>query len=256
MIYDIQRASVWKRISAFLFDVILLSILAVGVAFLLSSVTGYDKRLDAHSAKIEELQKKYGIDLTVSATEYNALSEEQKALYDQAIEEFNGDPEMISNYNLVVNLSLVIVTGSILISFLILEFFIPLFAFKNGRTVGKKVFGIALIRSNGVKINGPVLFIRTVLGKYAIETMISAYIIIMFIFGKADFIMIILLFLIPVVNVILLLATHNHTPIHDLLSGTVAVDFASQMIFDTEEDLIAYKQKVHSEMVENDRERG
>ena len=33
MIYDLQKASMWKRISAFLCDFILFGILAVGIAF-------------------------------------------------------------------------------------------------------------------------------------------------------------------------------------------------------------------------------
>ena len=40
---DLQKANIWKRISAYLFDVIILGMVAVGVAFLLSSVLKYDQ---------------------------------------------------------------------------------------------------------------------------------------------------------------------------------------------------------------------
>ena len=36
--------SFYKRASAFLFDAILLAVLAVGLALILSAVTGYDRR--------------------------------------------------------------------------------------------------------------------------------------------------------------------------------------------------------------------
>ena len=42
MIYDLQKASMWKRISAFLCDLIVFCIVAVGVAFLLSTILGID----------------------------------------------------------------------------------------------------------------------------------------------------------------------------------------------------------------------
>ena len=52
MMYDLQKANVFKRASAFLFDVILLSVAAVGFAFIISAITGYDvqsRRLDGRS---------------------------------------------------------------------------------------------------------------------------------------------------------------------------------------------------------------
>ena len=44
MNYEIQRASVSKRISAFLFDSILTGIAIVAVAWLLALILGYDKQ--------------------------------------------------------------------------------------------------------------------------------------------------------------------------------------------------------------------
>ena len=41
MYQDLQKASLWKRISAYIFDVILLVTVAVGVAFLLSTLFRY-----------------------------------------------------------------------------------------------------------------------------------------------------------------------------------------------------------------------
>ena len=44
MIYDLQKASMWKRISAALCDLIALVIVIVGLLLLLSAVLGYDGR--------------------------------------------------------------------------------------------------------------------------------------------------------------------------------------------------------------------
>jgi len=52
---------------------------------------------------------------------------------------------------------------------------------------------------------------------------------------------------IVLVELVLLLTTRERCMIHDKLASTVTVDLASQMIFDTQEDLIAYKQKVAAE---------
>ena len=50
-------------------------------------------------------------------------------------------------------------------------------------------------------------------------------------------------------QIILMITTQTNSCIHDVLAKTVAVDMASQMIFDSEEQMIAYKNKVHAEKV-------
>ena len=264
MIYDLQKGSIWKRISAFLLDIILLSIVAVGVAALLSLIVGYDGALQKQEALLEEykqyvsvVEEKYGVSLYISEEEYGQLDAGKKAQYDAMIDALNADEEAKRLYRenekqqkLVINLTLIIVTGGLLVGYVVLEFVVPLL-FKDGRTLGKKVFGLAVMQTSGVKVNAPILFIRTILGKFAIETMIPAYIVIMFIFGKADIPLLILLALIPIVNLIVIIATKNNSLLHDLLSKTVVVDFASQLIFNSEEEMIEYKTRVHREAVEN-----
>ena len=55
MYQDLQKASLWKRISAYIFDVILLVTVAVGVAFLLSTLFKYD----SYAQKRAELRQAY-----------------------------------------------------------------------------------------------------------------------------------------------------------------------------------------------------
>ena len=45
-----------------------------------------------------------------------------------------------------------------------------------------------------------------------------------------------------------MISTPTNSLIHDLLANTVVVDYASQMIFETREDMIHYKEKIHAEM--------
>ena len=63
MLQDLQKASLWKRISAYIFDTILLVTVAVGVAFLLSALLRYD----AHTQKRAELRQAYDFEIRVSS---------------------------------------------------------------------------------------------------------------------------------------------------------------------------------------------
>ena len=57
--------------------------------------------------------------------------------------------------------------------------------------------------------------------------------------------------LILLFQVILIIATKTNSAIHDTLAVTVVVDLQGQMIFDTPEDLMAYKNRLHEEKVQS-----
>ncbi len=254
MIYDLQKASMWKRASAALFDFIILVMVVVGLATLLSTIFGYDKYNNAMSAAYEKYteiyETQYGVDFGITEEEYNAYTEEEKALWQKAYEEANEalskDVEARYAFDMLFNLSLLIATFSILFAYLILEFAIPMIL-KNGQTLGKKIFGIGVMRVDGVKVVGPLMFIRTVLGKFTIETMISVIIVVMIFFNEIGIVGPIIMGLILLVQIILMIRTNTNSMIHDVLAKTVVIDVASQMIFESEEALIAYKTKVHAE---------
>lgn len=246
MIYDIQKASILKRISAWMLDTIVLLIVIAGVAGLLSALVGYDgysTRLDAHYAAYE---KEYGIVFDITQEEYEAMTQAGKDNYDAAYEALIANEDVLYVYNMLINLTLIIVTFSILAAYLILEFAVPIFL-KNGQTLGKKVFGIAVIRTNGVRMNHISLFIRTLLGKFTVETMIPVLVAIMLLFNMAGLGGTILVFGLFAAQLALLIATPTHALIHDKLADTVTVDLASQMIFDTEQDLLEYKKRMSAE---------
>ena len=248
MIFDLQKASMWKRVSAFLFDFILLVIAVAGFAFLLSAVFGYDKHNTALDAAYAIYEAEYGVVFDISQEEFMQKSEAEQQVWNSAYQALIKDQEAMYSYNMVINLTLVISSLAILLAYLLLEFFVPV-KFGNGQTLGKKIFGVAVMRTDGVKITAPLLFIRTILGKFTIETMIPVLICIMIFFNTIGIVGILILGLILLVQIILLITTHTNSCIHDVLAKTVAVDMQSQLIFDTEEELIAYKNKVHAEKV-------
>ena len=248
--YDLQRASMWKRMSAWLFDFIIFAIIAVGCVLVFAKIIRYDDKLENYKAHYTRYAEEFGIDLEISKEDYEALSDDMKLRYDVAEELFSKDAEVYRDYSILFALTILSVSIGILLSFLIWEFMIPLIL-GNGQTLGKKFFGVGVMRVDGVKVTPVIMFIRTVLGKFAVETMIPIYIIIQLLLGSAGIISIALLILIPIFQLIMYFTSRTGSMIHDALSQTVTVDLASQMIFDTKEDLLAYKKKVHKEIVDS-----
>ena len=248
MIYDLQKASTWKRISAFLFDFIILVMAVAGFAFLLSAVFGYDKHNTALNDAYAKYEAEYGVVFDISQEEFIQKTEAEQQAWNNAYQALIQDKDAMYSYNMVINLTLVISTLAILFGYLVLEFFIPI-KFGNGQTLGKKIFGIAVMRTDGVKVTAPLLFIRTILGKFTIETMIPVLICVMIFFNMIGIVGMLILGLILLVQIILMITTHTNSCIHDVLAKTVAVDMLSQLIFENEEELIAYKNKVHAEKV-------
>ncbi len=250
MMLDLQKASVLKRVSAFLLDIILLLILITGFAFVLSLATGYDGYNERLEAVEQTYEEKYGVSFDISEEEYNKMTEDQRKYFDEAYAEFAKDEDALYLYNMQFNLILLISTVSILLAYVVLELILPL-VFKNGQTVGKKIFGIALMHTNGVRLSTLALFVRTVLGKFTLETMIPVYIFIMAVFGTLGLTGTIMLLLILVLQIGVILITKTNSCIHDLLANTVAVDLSSQMIFDSVDAMNEYKKKIHAEQVKN-----
>ena len=131
-----------------------------------------------------------------------------------------------------------------------MEFVVPLL-FKNGQTLGKKIFGLAVVRSNSVKATGPAMFIRAIIGKCTMETMVPICILIMIVSGKLGSIGLIVLALIAILQAAMMISTRTNSCIHDLISDTVVVDYASQRIFESNEELLEAKKKAHLEAAQS-----
>ncbi len=247
--YDLQKASMWKRISAYLFDMILLGIVAVLCMLGLSAIFGYDGYSDTVNAAYDTYSQQYGVDLRMSSSEYEQLDDDTRARTDEALRAMNNDVQSRKALNMMMQLSLLIVSFGLLVGYIIMEFVVPML-FKNGQTLGKKIFGVAVMHTSFIKISGPMLFARTILGKFAIETMVPVYIILMMFFGAIGVVGPAVLILLGVLQLAVLIFTHTNSAIHDLLSKTVTVDLASQKIFENEEELTQWKARMHAEKVQ------
>ncbi len=246
MVFSLQKAGIWKRTAAWILDGILVCILATGFAFLLSSLLDYDGYNRTLQEGYDRYEAQYGVSFETTQEEYQALSESDRKQLDAAYEALTGDETVMHAYNMVLSLTLVMATVGILLSVLVLEFFVPLLL-KNGQTVGKKVFGIGLIRSDGVAVNNLQLLTRTVLGKFTVETMIPLFALLMIYLGIGALTGLLILGAVVIGQLICLCATRTNAAIHDLMAGTVAVDMSSQMIFHTTDDLIAHQKRVAAE---------
>ena len=250
MIYDLQRASMWKRISAWLLDAILLCIVATLMAFLLSAVLNYDgysAQLDARYAYFEE---QYGVTRDLTQAQVDAMSPEELANLEAASAAIAADEEALYAYNMMIQLIIIMTSFGILLAYIVLEFTVPM-VLGNGQTIGKKVFALGVMQQSGVRVNGVCMFIRTVLGKYATETMIPVMMVLMLFFGTVGEVGWLIVGAIGIAQVVLLATTKERCMIHDKLANTVTVDLPSQMIFNTQAELIAYKEKVAAEKAAN-----
>ena len=241
MIYDLQKASLLKRFSAFLLDLILVATLAVGFALLVALIVDFDS-YNVEMKQAEQACIDAGIDTkTITLEQYNALSDELRQLYDKY------DDSILVCFSLIFTE----VSVGLFMSFLICEFIVPLIL-KNGRTVGKKVFNIGVMQINGIRVRTVSLFVRAMLGKYAIETMVPLSLATFFLFVTHELFLLIVFVAIVLLQVVLFFVTKNYSFIHDVLASTVVVDLSQQLIFETPQDLVDYKAQIHAQQVADD----
>ena len=242
MATDLQKASFWKRTAAWLFDGILLGILAVACSVLISFFLGYDTHSDRLEAAYAQYEQAYGVVFEISLVEYEAMTAAQRENYDAAYAALIADEEAMYAYNMMLSQTLVILSVSILLAVAVIEWLIPL-KLGNGQTIGKKIFGLALIRSDSVQMNNMQLFTRAMLGKFTVETMIPVLIVLMIYWGTMGVVGTAVLFALACGQVACLIFTRGNCAIHDLMAGTIVVDYASQTIFKSTEDLIEYQKR-------------
>ena len=250
MIYDLQKASFLKRISAFLLDFILMVILITGFAWGLSSLLNFSEHSAELDTVISSYEKEFDLNFSITYDEYEKMTEEEQKFFNDSYDKVIKDERYVQLTNLIFYSLITIVSLSLFLSHLILEFIVPLL-FKNGQTIGKKIFSIAVMRVDGVKVNGVVMFVRAILGKYTIETMVPVIILLMMRFGVGSYITLGVVLLIALFEIILVIATKTNSFIHDILSSTVVVDLQSQMIFESVEAKKEYQLRLHDEEAKN-----
>lgn len=243
MRYDFQRASMMKRIPAWMLDMILLVVLATGCIAGLAYILNWEAQTTALDSVYARYEQEFDISFATTDEEFAKMSEEELAKYQAASEAMAKDTEAQKIYEMYVNMSLVMISGGVLLAFLILELLVPILL-KNGQTLGKKCFGVALMRKDGVRITPFMVFTRGILGKYTIETMIPLLLLMASLLGVTGLETTLVCIAFLLAQIIVTLATRNKTALHDLLACTVAVDLSSQMIFDSVEEMEAYEAEI------------
>ena len=249
MIYDFQKASLLKRISAFLLDFVLITIIATFVAFIISLITHYTDLLSEFKGYYTHYEQLYGVTLTDEAL-YNTYNDAQKETYKQAIAAMNADPDVLRCWGLVSTLPVVMVSAGLLVSTLVVEFVMPII-FKNGQTIGKKVFKLGVINTNGVKCTNFQLFTRALLGKCTVELMLPGIIIVMMLLQTMGIVGPIVLFGLMIMQAIIFLSNLNRPFFHDLIAKTAVCDLSTQKVFDSYDEMVAFKAQIDKQKVES-----
>lgn len=249
MSFSIQKANFWKRISAFMFDIIILVMLSFGFATGITALSDYDKKSEAVKSYYAHYEEVYGVDFNITEEDFNALTDAEKQVFHDANKALQNDSGFQKATQNLFYLTMLIFGGGIFLSYVLWYFILPLF-FGYGRTLGKKIFGLAVIRTNGVKASNPVLFIRITVGMFAIETLMPLSMLIMIWFDLMGIVGLITIGLLALLQIGVLIYTKTNSSIHDLLTDTVVVDFVSQQIFETQDELLAYQQEEHKKSVE------
>ena len=246
-VYGIQRASLFKRLAAFLLDIILCSILTLGIATVMSNLVKYD-------ALSDKLQDKY-IEFNVGTMDETGMitlcefpiqqegeSDEdyinrcnEDSCY-QSYLNFTKDEEVKQLQADLFQKTLIITSLSLLLATALVYLLFPLL-FKNGQTLGMKFVQEGLVTNKGVKVEFTHVFLRWSMGIFVIETMIPIYsLIYILLTGQGIAILAIFNLLLLLLNLVIYVLTPNHIFIHDLIGGTCVIDMNTQVIANSIEE--------------------
>lgn len=260
MTIGIQKANFWKRFSAWLVDTVAVFFVALGVFILACLIVNTDGIFKAYETKVEPykiaVETDYSIDLDfVNTEEYRKMEQADREAYDALREKaqtalnekIEADKEAVALYNEWFTKNLTSGIVALLTSHLLLNFCLPLIL-KNGQTLGKKVFNLGVMRTNGVKVSGVALFSRQFVGLCAIETLAVIFMCSLGIVG------LIAALLVQVLQIGVMIKTDTNSSIHDLLADTVVIELSSQQIFETEEERAQFLAQESTENASPDEE--
>ena len=113
--------------------------------------------------------------------------------------------------------------------------------FKNGKTLGKKIFSIALITDDEIRVTPRCIFIRSLFGNFLVITMIPILLIFTGMTSGGGLLYTLGALAIIIGNIGSVIFTKNHQNIPDLIAKTIPVDATCQIIVDTKEELSELK---------------
>lgn len=241
---DLQKAPYSKRLFAFLADLILAGILIVGMYFLMSSVLDVDKYNIKYDEIKESYEMKYSVSFDTTQEEYSKMTKEEKENYINAVDAMNNDEEANNAKKTYYLVSFIIFASGIIVSMALLEFIVPLIT-KDGRTLGKLLFGLGVMKRNYIKVSNINVFARGVIGKGVFEIALPLLLIITC-FGTQKIVALaalIALVLVLIVEIVVFVKSKTNALLHDILADTVVIDWQSQMIFENEKERDEYLEK-------------
>ena len=155
MMFDLQKANMTKRISAFIFDLIITMTLTVAFGAVISFISGYDKHYDACVSVITRYEKEYDLSYYIDENEFTSLSESDRLSYEKMCDAIAKDEDFIYHNHYYFNLSLLIISLGILLAVLVVDFIFPVFLKEQARKIlnnenNDKIRG--LIQQNGRKV--------------------------------------------------------------------------------------------------------
>lgn len=239
--FEIQRAAVFKRIAAFVIDIILRGILVVALISLFASVSRFEEKKQRMDTIYEETAERFGISPN-DVKDSSALPPDVEERYRLANEALAADEEARSLYRWLIISYVAGVSGCMLIAYLLLEFLVPLL-FHDGRSVGKRILGLCVVHTDCVRMEPAAMFVRSILGKYVIETMISVLGVILLNMGAVGPAVLMIPMMLLLLEAGLFFAGKDRRLIHDYFAGSVVADYQSQPIYASREELNAAKGK-------------
>lgn len=262
--YEIKQAKISTRIYAFLIDLLIFIVIFSASMFLLNTYSKdyndskkiYDEKCLEHNLVIEKTNEngeKYTANWTVydfmmssfsspgchveKEEDIKDVSDECQIEYSDFLtkqnEVFGKDEVAVSTYNKIVKYRIGFYAISSFLALLIINIVFPLI-FKNGQTLGKKVFKLGLVSKKGIKVNFANIGLRFLIGIFAFEVFpfmlylaVSNVYTIGLLLGMA----------LSFVNFCLFIFTKNHVMVHDYVGGTVVVDLHTTIVFNSVEEM-------------------
>ena len=222
--YTIKKASIFKRIVAFLFDLMCAFFLFVGIENLvIHPIVNHIFHYDQIEDKYEEKLVEHGVGKFNDKGEFEFLPVPEGQM-DYDMTSFYEDEVAVQIENEKTRLDLFKFTMNSMLSEFIVLCLMPLLL-GNGQTLGKKLMKLALVSTNEAKVKGWQVFARWAIGIFAFETMINFF-----------FVMFAIIPLPLIVSVILALVTKKGMALHDYIGGTIVVDLNNTVIVDTVEE--------------------
>ncbi len=248
-IYVPKKPPMVKRFAALVIDVIMVIVLASGIAFLVSKIYNYDKYYNA----VYQAQIDYGVyvpsdegNITYDGKTYIICTEDKSLTEEEAnsrIKALTSDKTFKDNYY-KMNLGPIVITSiGLASSLLVFEFILPL-CLKHGRTLGKFLFGIGYVNEDDLDVSLKNVTIKFLFGKLIVNAVIP-YTGVLLIIYQTGLVLIGLAFVlgVPIINLLMLFLTKDKRLLSDYIGKMKPVDNNCQVYFKNIEDLNAAKCK-------------